>query len=208
MTERLNSILSLIENGRGMADIGTDHGYIPIELAKRDYKGKIIAVDINAFPLQKARLNAVSAGLEDLIDFRLSDGLDCISKDEIDTIVISGLGGSIICDILDRAEWTMDGKYKLVLQPMSKAEVLRYWLTNNGYSIEKEFDVLDGRTPYSIICSVYSGNNTAYSDAELFTGKQPSKKAVLHAINYLSEKPDSDFWNNIKMELRKMYENS
>lgn len=207
MTDRLNAILSLIENGRGTADIGTDHGYIPIELARMGYEGRIIAADINSLPLQKARQNAFSAGFEDKIDFRLSDGLDCIIEDEIDTIVICGIGGSVICDILDRAEWTMSSSYKLILQPMSKAEVLRYWLSNNGYTIEKDFTVLDGGTPFGIICSRFSGINSFYSDAELYTGKNPSKEAVLHAINYLSKKPDSKFWNNINTELRDYYEN-
>ena len=93
MNKRLEEIYALIGEGRGLVDVGTDHGYIPAALAKSGYSGKIIASDINPGPLQAARRSAESAGVADKIDFLLCDGLDGCDPSAIDTIVIAGMGG-------------------------------------------------------------------------------------------------------------------
>lgn len=170
MNKRLEAIYSLIGEGRGLVDVGTDHGYIPVALAKSGYTGKIIASDINPGPLQAARRSAESAGVEDKIDFLLCDGLDSCDPASIDTIVIAGMGGDTICGILDRAEWCMTPDYTLILQPMTKAEVVRYWLAYNGYKFLDEMLVKDGGTIYQIIRARIKAN-TPLSLAELYTGK-------------------------------------
>lgn len=170
MNKRLEAIYSLIGEGRGLVDVGTDHGYIPVALAKSGYTGKIIASDINPGPLQAARRSAESAGVEDKIDFLLCDGLDHCDPASIDTIVIAGMGGDTICGILDRAEWCMTPDYTLILQPMTKAEVVRYWLAYNGYEFLDELLVKDGGTIYQIIRARIKAN-TPLSLAELYTGK-------------------------------------
>ena len=82
------------------------------------------------------------------------------------------MGGDTICGILDRAEWTMDPSYRLILQPMSKPEILRYWLTLNGYRITDERIAVEGNTLYQILVASYSGANETLSDAELLIGKR------------------------------------
>lgn len=170
MNKRLELISSMIPDGEGFSDVGTDHGYLPVYMALHGYSGNIIASDIRPGPLQTAIASARESGVEERISFRLCDGLDGCRRDEIDTIVIAGMGGDTICGILDRAEWCMDEKFLLILQPMTKAEVLRYWLTNNEFGITGEKIVRDAGERYQIIAARFGGN-TPLTDAELFAGE-------------------------------------
>ena len=169
MNKRLKAIFSYISDGIGVVDVGTDHGYIPSALAESGYTGNIIASDINEGPLESARRNADEAGVRDRIEFLLCDGLDGCDPSKVDTIVIAGMGGDTICGILDRAEWCIAPGYKLILQPMTKAEILRFWLINNGFKITNEEYVRDGIL-YQIMTAEF-GASVRYSDAELYTGK-------------------------------------
>lgn len=169
MNKRLKAILSHIHDGIGVIDVGTDHGYIPAALLTNGYGGNIIASDINEGPLEAARRTAINAGGQDRVEFLLCDGLEQCDANRIDTIVIAGMGGDTICGILDRAEWCMSPGYQLILQPMTKAEVLRFWLINNGFEIIRDEYVLDGNI-YQIIVARF-GSSVPYSDAELFLGK-------------------------------------
>ena len=170
MNKRLSAITGLISNGIGVVDVGTDHGYIPVFLASNGYLGNIFASDINSAPLSAAEHTAVSAGVSDRINFLLCDGLEKCPPDKVDTIIAAGMGGDLICRILDYAEWCMDSRYKLILQPMTKIEVVRYWLSMNGFKTEKEVLVEDNGIIYQIITASFDGY-TAYTDAELFAGK-------------------------------------
>lgn len=169
MNNRLKTIADMVINGRGLIDVGTDHGYLPVWLAERGYPGFLFASDINALPLETARKTAAEASVENRIKFLLCDGLDDCPPDRIDTIVIAGMGGDLICRILDRAEWCLDSAYTLILQPMTKAEVVRFWLINNGFLLEEERLVRDGGILYQVIRAKYS-QNMSLSDAELFSG--------------------------------------
>ena len=100
MNKRLQIISEYISN-KGFVDVGTDHGYLPIHMAENGYKGKIFASDVNADPLNKAIHNANDAGVSDKIDFFLCDGLEKCPRDEIDTIVVAGMGGDMIVKILN-----------------------------------------------------------------------------------------------------------
>ena len=169
MNKRLHCIASHIPFGRGVIDVGTDHGYLPVELLRHGYPGRLIASDINPGPLQTAMRSAQEAGLEDRISFQLTDGLERCDPNAIDTIVIAGMGGDTICGILDRAEWCMDRRYTLILQPMTRAEVLRYWLIYNEFEILEEDLVEDAGTLYAILTARFGGC-TRLNEAELYTG--------------------------------------
>lgn len=169
MNKRLKAIFSHISDGIGVVDVGTDHGYIPAALAESGYTGNIIASDINMGPLESAQRNAEDIGVRDNIDFLLCNGLEKCDPSKIDTIVIAGMGGDTICGILDRSEWCIADGYKLILQPMTKAEILRFWLINNGFKITNEEYVHDGNL-YQILLAEF-GASVRYSDAELYTGK-------------------------------------
>ena len=189
MNKRIQAIVKYMEAGRGVIDVGTDHGYFPVWMASHGYKGNIIASDINAAPLQKAMETARRAGVENKIRFQLCDGLESCPSDSVDTIVIAGMGGELICRILDRAEWCMDKRYKLILQPMTKSEVLRYWLINNEFEISAEELILEGGTIYQLLVARFGGL-TKLTDAELFMGKKElSMDPELYAMqrkNYIN----------------------
>ena len=170
MDERIRAIAAHIRDGRGFIDVGTDHGYLPAALAERGYSGNILASDIGEGPLNAARRTAALAGCSDRIRFLLCDGLALCPPDEIDTIVIAGLGGDTIVKILDEAEWCMDSRYTLILQPMTKAEVVRYWLVYNEFEICCEELADDAGTLYQILIARFGGE-TKLTDAELFAGK-------------------------------------
>lgn len=173
MSNRLDKIAELIQEGRGVIDVGTDHGYIPVMLCGRGYAGNIIAADINEAPLGAAKRAAGQAGFEDSIAFCLTDGLAGIASELIDTIVIAGMGGDTITGILDRDYWCCQDGYKLILQPMSHQNVLRYWLVYNEFEITAEYLVKDGGNIYEIM-EVQKGEAPNYRDAEFFTGKYES----------------------------------
>lgn len=171
MNKRMHVIASHIEAGAGFIDVGTDHGYLPAWMASHGYNGNIIAADINSAPLQRAVETAEKAEVVERIEFQLCDGLEKCSPKAVDTIVIAGMGGDMICRILDLAEWCMDRRYKLILQPMTKSEILRYWLVNNEFEIITEELVLENGTVYQVLVARFGGS-TKLSDAELFLGKK------------------------------------
>ena len=171
MDRRLQVIEKSISDGIGVIDVGTDHGTIPVRLAQRGYPGEIFASDINAGPLDAARRTAAKAGVEERIQFLLCDGLAQCPPYQVDTIVIAGMGGDLIVKILDEAEWCMHPRYHLVLQPMTRAEVLRYWLVYNEFEILAESVAEEGSSLYQIISARFGGK-TLLNDAELFCGKE------------------------------------
>ncbi len=193
MNKRLQAIAEMVEPGIGLIDVGTDHGYLPVFLAQHGYPGLLIAADIGEGPLCAARRSADSAGLLARIEFQLCDGLALCDPDSVDTIVIAGMGGDTICGILDRAEWCMDRRYRLLLQPMTRAEVLRYWLTNNDFVVETERLVADGGEIYALLSARFGGKQKL-CDAELFSGsfaqirKEPLWPAFSAALRLRMEK--------------------
>lgn len=185
MNNRLHKIAQYINTGIGMIDVGTDHGYLPVFLASNGYPGNIFASDIRPKPLEAARRSAEAAGVTERISFLLCNGLDKCDPEKVDTIVIAGMGGDTVCGILDRAEWCMDERYRLVLQPMTKQHVLRYWLINNGFEIVSESLVKDGGVIYPILAARFGGS-MSLSDAELFVGKLDLVQSSEYFNEYLS----------------------
>ena len=186
MNNRLYKICSYIKTGIGVIDVGTDHGYLPIELCKNGYKGNIIAADINEDPLNKAIRAAEEAGFSDRISFLLCDGLEKCDNKLIDRIVIAGIGGDTICGILERAQWCKDFRFTLHLQPMSKAEVLRKWLVVNGFEIIAEDMVVDNETIYQIISARY-GKETILNEAQLYLGLKELHSDLLLYEDYKNQ---------------------
>ena len=135
LSERLNFIIKSVENTSVLADIGTDHGYIPLYALKNGICSKAIAVDINKEPLDKAKLNAILEGMGDELEFRLGDGLAVLGQGEVDVTVIAGMGGNLIRDILEAHTEKVNDMSYLILQPAQNPEVLREYLYNNNYEI-------------------------------------------------------------------------
>ena len=166
---RLQMLADLIPPGSVVADIGTDHGYLPVWLLQEGRIPHAIASDINERPLDHARQTAAEYGTVDRMEFRLCAGLDGFTPGEADTIVIAGMGGETIAAILDAAPWTRAGDVRLLLQPMTKVETLRIWLSDKGYSFTEERLVSDKDFLYPILC-VRGGERRTLTAAESFAG--------------------------------------
>lgn len=149
---RLQMLADLVPVGAKLADVGTDHGYLPVWLLQEGRISRAIASDINREPLEHACRTAAEYGVSERIDFRLGAGLEKIRPDEADTIAIAGMGGETIQTILVTAPWTKEHGVKLLLQPMTKVEMLRTWLADNGYYFTGEHLVFDKDFLYPIFC--------------------------------------------------------
>jgi len=153
---RLLACAELCNPGRA-ADIGTDHGYLPIYLIESGICESCIACDINEKPLLSARENIRAAGLEGRIETILSDGLDSVEPEGITNVIIAGMGGELIRDIISRAEWLRNSRTALILQPMTKWDVLRRYLYESGFEVTKELPCRAGRFVYSVLRAEYTG---------------------------------------------------
>ena len=155
LDNRLAACASFVRPGCKLADIGTDHGYLPIYLAKNKQIKRAIASDIRIGPLQKAAMHVRKYGVEDLVQTRLSDGLEVIFENEADDILIAGMGGELIAKILDGADWIRNPEKHLILQPMTAAEELRQYLKREGFSVLKEKAAIADGKVYSVMLAVY-----------------------------------------------------
>ncbi len=173
-----------IEKGAVVADVGTDHGYIPAWLVQQGISPCVIASDIKPGPLQTAVKTSRNAGVEDKIDFRLCSGLDAYKEDEFDTAIIAGMGGETVISILETCPWTK-GK-KLIIQPQSKIPELRRWMAENGFVIYDAELVYDTGRIY-LVWQV-SGGEAAPSaldymiDPQLLEKRDPLLGAYLDGI--------------------------
>ena len=171
MSNRLDCIYNLIpKDSNGVADIGTDHGLIPIRLIQEGYCHTVVASDLREGPLSKAIHAAEELEISDRISFVLTNGLQGINKYDIDTIVIAGMGGETITTILDEDYWCCAPGYTLILQPMTQSQILRFWLINNEFKNSSEITKMDENKIYNVLL-VEFGESPSYTDAELYTGK-------------------------------------
>lgn len=148
---RLEALARKVPINLAVADIGTDHGLIPVYLAKNGISSKIIATDISAGSLQKAKDLIVNEDLEHIIETRLGSGLQVIEAGEVDTIIIAGMGGLLIAKILEEGSEVIKSSSKLILQPMHSSEPVRRYLIKKGFAIEDEVLVRDGDFIYEVI---------------------------------------------------------
>ena len=165
---RLQCIADCVPHGARLADVGTDHGYLPAALLQQGCIAQAIASDVNIAPLARAKSTAAEYGVAERMDFRLCVGLDGVAQNEADTVVIAGMGGETIAAILRAAAWDWRGK-TLLLQPMTKAELLRRWLTAHGFRIASERLVRDKGTIYAVI-EAAAGEGAPLSSAEAWCG--------------------------------------
>lgn len=172
---RLQSAIAYITKGGRVADIGTDHAYLPIHLVKEGIVNFAVAADINLGPILSARSNIEAAGLSDRIDTAHTDGLHGIESYHPNDILIFGMGGELIVKILREAPWVKDASIGLILQPMSRASVLRHWLGENGFAILSE-TITDPAKFYQTIYARYDGKGENYTEEELVLGKRNIEK--------------------------------
>lgn len=157
LSNRLLTVASLVTKGNVLADVGTDHGYIPIYLLQKELIPRAIAMDINAGPLERAKEHVAQFGLGDYIETRLSDGVNALTPGEADSILIAGMGGGLVLHILSDGEAVCRQAKELILQPQSELERVRAYLWMNGYVILEENIVLEDEKFYPMLRVQYQG---------------------------------------------------
>ncbi|MBC6002831.1 SAM-dependent methyltransferase [Paeniclostridium sp. NSJ-45] len=164
LTDRLLKIASLVDEGKKIADIGTDHGYIPVYLLNNNKIDYAILADVNKGPLENAKKEVRHNKLDDKVDLRLGSGLEVLNQNEVDEVIIAGMGGILISELLEAKKSVSQTVEKLILQPMQAQNELRKYLYNNGYEILNEVLVKEDFRIYEIIVAKYTGKNTEVSD--------------------------------------------
>lgn len=171
LTPRLQAVASFVPQGARLADIGTDHAYLPVSLLLEGRIPSAVAADIRKGPLDRARQTALEYGCTDKVTFRLCDGLSDVKSYETDVIAIAGMGGETIAEILSAARWVKEKCLSVILQPMSSQPELRRWLWKSGYTIREEKIVQEGDTLYVVIFAK-PGESTPMTAAEEWAGRQ------------------------------------
>lgn len=185
LTKRLKLIYDILPKCNTLADIGTDHGYIPISAVLGEICKKALAMDVNSGPLDAAQKNIQKYGVSDKIETRLSNGLENLQKGEADVIVIAGMGGPLICEIIDKGMHAITEDTALILQPMIAQKELREYLYQNGFNIADEYVCREENKFYNIF-KVKKGN-TSPSAEDIFIGKNlkiNSPDSFADYINY------------------------
>ena len=170
LSARLLSALPYLKKGGAVIDVGTDHAYLPIYLVGEGISSRALACDINRGPIESAAHNIAAAGLARRIDTLCTDGLHGTEEFDPDNILIFGMGGELIIRILSEAPWVKDAGIGLVLQPMTRAHLLRRWLLENGFAIVGETITHEDRY-YQTIAARYCGKSEEYTEEELLLGR-------------------------------------
>ena len=171
LSPRLLAAARLLDGGKTVVDVGTDHAYLPVFLVESGKCGAAIALDIGAGPLENARQTVEKHGLQSAVLLRLSNGLQEIGPAEAGEICICGMGGTLIAEILSAAPWVCRPGMHLVLQPMTHGEDVRAYLCANGFTVRKEVCVTESdRHTYCCISAEWTGRVVTPSPGFLFFG--------------------------------------
>lgn len=171
LSKRLQAVAGLVTEGASVADIGTDHGYIPIYLAENKISTKILAMDVNKGPLERARIHIKSSRLDDVIETRLSDGFAALKKGEVDTIIAAGMGGGLVIKIMtDYPEITSSVRC-FILQPQSEIHKVREYLYENSFSIVEEDMVEEDGKYYPMMKVIHGDECEGYTEEEFLYGR-------------------------------------
>lgn len=181
---RLCSALPYLKRGGSVVDVGTDHAYLPIYLVATGISSRALACDINRGPIDIAARNVAASGLVRQIDTLCTDGLHGAEHYEADDILIFGMGGELIIRILSEAPWIKSSDIGLVLQPMTRAHLLRQWLLENGFAIVGETITKEDRY-YQTIAARYCGKTEEYTEEELLLGRLNIQNNAPHLRGFI-----------------------
>ncbi len=170
LSKRLKAIADLVGKDEVVADIGTDHGYIPIYLVQTGRCNKVFAMDINEGPYLRAKQHVEGYGLSEQIITRQSDGMKALENGEATTIIIAGMGGGLVMKILEQDKRLWGELHELILQPQSELGKVRTYLQENGWkTVEEDMVFEDGK--YYPMMRVRPGEEANYTKAELEYGR-------------------------------------
>ncbi len=184
LTPRLKSVADSVRHGSTVADIGTDHAYVPIYLIKSNISPFAYACDIGEGPLLNAEKTVASENLQDKVKLVLSDGLEKLEENCANDIIIAGMGGEMIVDIISRAAWLKSSDIRLILQPMTMHHVLREKLALMGFEAIEEKYCTEGKRFYTVMVYKYTGESHSPDLAYLFCGNAFHSPSLL-ATEYI-----------------------
>ncbi len=171
---RLSAVASLVRQGSVVADIGTDHAYLPAYLVQQGICPRAIASDLRSGPLNNARTTIDACGLSDRIDTLLSDGLDALTPGCCDDVVLAGMGGLLIVELISRTPWLKDPAVRVIAQPMRHAADVRRFFFENGFALKEEVCAADSKHCYCAMAAEYTGSPVAYTPAQPYVGLLPT----------------------------------
>lgn len=170
LSKRLQAVADLVSNGLTVADVGTDHGYIPIHLIESGKCNRAFAMDVNEGPLLRAKEHIAEHDLDEQIETRLSDGVKGLQPGECDAVVIAGMGGALTVKILEEGTEVFRNLKEFILQPQSELYKVREFLVSQGYCIIAEDMVKEDGKFYPMM-KVINGASEAYHAVEMRYGK-------------------------------------
>ena len=198
LSERMLMAAKMVRHGSVVADIGTDHAYLPAYLVLNGISPKALACDVRKGPLANAEKTVEHFGLEKQITLRLSDGFDEIEPFEAQDFIICGMGGTLMEQLVSRAYWLKDSSKRIIVQPQSHAEDIRKFFVENGFRILFEDACVDSGKLYCAMAAEYTGDNIEKSVSYIYTGELPScqkKEARLYLqkiVSRLRKKAESE----------------
>lgn len=189
ISKRLRTVADMVSTGNRLADVGTDHGYVPVFLVLENRIPSAVAMDINRGPLERARLHIRKYGLEARIETRLSDGLEKLLPGEADTVLIAGMGGMLTIRILENGQKVLQTAKELILQPQSDIREVRLFLKKNGYRIAAEDMVEEDGKFYPMMRAVRSEqiSGAEQQERERFRMSQNVREEVSCAVRETQE---------------------
>ena len=178
LSKRLQAVYQMVDKNTRVADIGSDHAYLPVELIETNIASFAIAGEVAKGPMSRSKEDVDKFGLSEKIDVRLGDGLAVINEnDKIDTVVIAGMGGILIKDILARAtEEQLSNVKTLVLQPNIGEPLVRHWLVENNFEIVDEDIIAEEHHVYEIIKAKKVNEPVNLTEAQYLMGPVLMKK--------------------------------
>lgn len=187
---RLAALAAFVPQGTRVADIGTDHAYVPIELVQKSIAISAIAADVHIGPYQAAKDNIEALGLSNKISVRFGDGLSVLSPGEVDTVVIAGMGGGTIIEILNSNPKITRALSRLILQPMIATGLVRRWLNTNEWKIVDEALIQEDGKLYEIVVAEHGVTLTTepimYDIGLILWNKKPDL-LKLHVENLIAQ---------------------
>ncbi len=185
---RLKLIADKIPVCNVVADIGTDHAYLPVYLIQNGRCQRSIASDVKPGPVQVANRNIAKYKLSDKIETRMGSGLDTLESSEADAVIIAGMGGTLLAELLEAGVQKASNADVLVLQPMNDLDIVRKWLYDHCFEIFDEELSAEGNKIYCVISARYTGQNKSYMDFELHVGECLLKKQDPLLLSYCEMK--------------------
>jgi tRNA (adenine22-N1)-methyltransferase len=188
LTGRLKLIAEKVPYCEIVCDIGTDHAYLPIYLIEKKVCKKAVATDVKTGPVNVAVENIKKAGLDKAIDTRMGNGLEKVKEAETEAIIIAGMGGILIKNILEQGFEKAKSARALILQPMNAIEILREWLYKNGFYIYDEELVSEVEKIYVVISAKWNSEHTPHEEIDYYIGRKLIEKRDPLLERYISKR--------------------